>query len=1075
MMVEGKYELAEFLKEGGMGWVYRGQHKVLGHSVAIKLMKPGRSADNNRITRFKREAKAVSLLQHPHIVSITDFGQNPGKQLFIVSEYVRGVTLADILRETGPLPFSRVLRLFAQIMAAVEEAHGNNVIHRDLKPENIMVFTLRGGEDFTKLLDFGIAKMHGGHPSLNVTVAGEVCGTPSYMAPEQIRGKPPTVQTDVYALGVLMFELLTGHAPFRGGTVEETLSMHLYEPRPSLLGSAGQEAIPDAVEEIFHRALSVSPRQRYQSVAELRSSLFSAASGTTAEHRIPCTACNRPPDSPLGFCSEHCNSSYDGMLVNFEDQLTPAFPSIDGGFDPVSIEVEVPDMEMAEELTLGPVRSDSDEVPSFTETPTGDIPGVIDTTSHLISLADTLNSKDHLRRIQHLAADSMVGRRQVITAIDVFMEEGAGVLEIRGTPGMGRTTLLATAGRLARGQGWRVVHAGSDPTFSMSPLYPVRRLVLQALQIETKSPAVDELRVAVSEAGMEADDARALLGLFKPSSAVGAEDTHVHFRELVSTSIRAIQALGERTGGAAVLLDDVNLFDGGSISFLNALCRAADGVNVKVVMVVEAPVVSEEARDQTLSLTPLNADEVSNLARRAAGAEKLFSPEELNQLIERTRGNPLYVDQAIRGAKEAGEAVDVTLEDLVRHRTAELSDQERAVLEAISIFGRTAPLDLILELGVDADAMDQAIASLEDRRLITTSGHDTLLSVQHDLISRVVHAGIPDKQRQEMHLKALTALENAGELLTVRAHHAFEARLGRRALNLLERAGDLAVRCHDAVSAAMHHYPRALRVAQFELNMRMDEIRCMRLSLKLARALRLSGHLLSAEMTLEEASQQAENSPGALALLNLESGRLASIRADYERAQRNFKEAIRLSLAVGKPGILVDAYLDLAESLSISGLAEAAIEELEEGTLMVSGGEGPTGADLPPGFWRLLIDLAERREAAGHHSDALTTSLFALAQAERSGAEMGRARAHHVLGRVYNATGKQRHAEENLSTAITLFRRLGDRQAMAECLLLQAHHRPAAKDSLVAQALSLSRQIQWDEGVDMARRMGASE
>ena len=1066
MLLEGKYELDAFLKEGGMGWVYRGKHIVLGHSVAVKLMKPGKTSDKNRIMRFKREAKAVSLLQHPHIVSITDFGQTAGGQLFIVSEFIPGVTLTEILYETGPLPFSRVLRVFAQVMAAVEEAHGNQVIHRDLKPENIMVTTLRGGEDFVKLLDFGIAKMFGGPPSLNVTVAGEVCGTPSYMAPEQIRGKPPTVQTDVYALGVLIFELLTGHAPFRGSTVEETLSMHLYEPRPSLITESLHGDIPQSVEDVFQRALAVSPRERFQSVSEMRSALFSVTSELPVVAHLPCTACNRPPDSPLGFCSEQCEPKFEAAVGDLrlpaadEPEYLQALEDADVDF--LEIDAPVPG---------------SDLFPSLRRSPTSDIPGVVDTGVRLISLADTLSSWDQLQRVSRVEPVHLVGRRQVLSALEVFFEDPVGAMEITGAPGTGRTTVLQAAGRIASARQWRIFKAGADPTFSLSPLYTIRQLLLQVLGLKGGSPTMGELRDHVIARGLTSDDVNALVGLFRPNRALDVEDTLVHYQELMTSAIRAVDTDIEDNGPLCVLLDDATDYDGGSMDFVRRLAEAADGTSLKVIMTLEASILAEHVEQQSLSLAPLNAEEVATLARAASGQDQPLPDELLDRLADRTRGNPFHVRQALLQLPLLDDDAEhgLTLEDLIVRRAGHLSAEARELLDLLSIFGSSAPTRLLLQFEMSPESVARASGELTEFGFLRGSSGEDLLAFQHDVLAKVIHAQLAPERRTELHAQALRILEKDGELLTVRARHAFEGMLGRRALNLLERAGDLSMRCQDHHGAALHHYPRALHVSRYQLGNPVDNPRNLRLAIKLARSLRHCGHLLSAELTLSEASEAAKENPAALALIQLEAGRLAAYKEQPDQAIEAFQDAIRLSLAVGKPDVLMDAYLDLAEAHTQLGNPASALAELEEGLLMVSAGEGTHDSKAPKKFWRLLLGLAEHLGADGQFTRAASMARAALIHAEREGSQRGRALAHRQLGQLGHDNGDQHSTEQNLSTAITLFKRLGDRKSVAECLLLQAQHRPGAEDTLIGQALQLSRQINWTDGIDQALRMVTPE
>ena len=303
MLLQQKYRLEEFLQEGGMGWVYRGRHLDLDSDVAVKLMKPSAKLRKHRILRFEREAYAASRLSHPHIISILDFGRTPGELLFNITELVRGVTLTELMRYDGALAFPQVLRIFAQLLAALEEAHRNNVIHRDLKPDNIMVTRLPSREEFIKVLDFGIAKI-AATQTTPVTLAGEICGTPAYMAPEQILRTEITAATDIYACGVILFELLTGTVPLEGGTLEETFSMQLYDDPPPMLDVITEGAVPAEIQDLVYRAMAKSPSDRFHNVSEMRDALFGIA--TKEGISGGCTACQRRPGSMLSECSNKC-------------------------------------------------------------------------------------------------------------------------------------------------------------------------------------------------------------------------------------------------------------------------------------------------------------------------------------------------------------------------------------------------------------------------------------------------------------------------------------------------------------------------------------------------------------------------------------------------------------------------------------------------------------------------------------------------------------------------------------------------------------------------------------------------
>jgi eukaryotic-like serine/threonine-protein kinase len=235
-VVARKYRVEKLLGEGGMGRVYRANQLVLEKPVVLKLLHPTLQKDARTVARFQREAKAASRLNHPNSIDVLDFGQTDDGALFIAMEFVDGRDLHQVLTDDWPLPEPRVIRIVTQVLSALADAHQAGVIHRDLKPENVMVMDRRGGEsDVVKVLDFGIAKIVDGTseegPSLTRT--GFVCGTPEYMSPEQARGAPLDARSDLYSVGVLLYQMVTRQLPFSSDSAMGYATKHLTEdPKP---------------------------------------------------------------------------------------------------------------------------------------------------------------------------------------------------------------------------------------------------------------------------------------------------------------------------------------------------------------------------------------------------------------------------------------------------------------------------------------------------------------------------------------------------------------------------------------------------------------------------------------------------------------------------------------------------------------------------------------------------------------------------------------------------------------------------------------------------------------------------
>ena len=253
-VVAGRYELEELVGSGGMSSVYRALDRLLERHVALKILHPHYGDDAEYVERFRREARAVAQLSHPNIVTVIDRGQADGQQ-FIVFEYIDGESLKQLVDRNGPLPARRAIELALQVADALAFAHQAGLVHRDVKPQNVLV--TEDGE--AKVTDFGIARSldveHG------VTQTGTVLGTSNYLSPEQARGQTITPATDVYSLGVVLYELLTGEVPFPGDNFVAVAMKHINEPPPSLL-----ERRPDVPARLMHaveRALAKDPADRF--------------------------------------------------------------------------------------------------------------------------------------------------------------------------------------------------------------------------------------------------------------------------------------------------------------------------------------------------------------------------------------------------------------------------------------------------------------------------------------------------------------------------------------------------------------------------------------------------------------------------------------------------------------------------------------------------------------------------------------------------------------------------------------------------------------------------------------------
>jgi plastocyanin len=280
----GQYQLRDVIRRGGMSTIYKAWQPSLDRWVAIKVLsQPG---DPQFLSRFKLEARSIAQLQHPNILPIHDYGEQDG-QAYLVVQYVQdGRTVGDLL--DGPMQPARALRLVAHLLAALGYAHGRGIVHRDVKPGNLLM----PSESWPMLADFGVAKLLLGGDAQKLTQAGLVVGTAAYMAPEQALGQPVDARTDLYAAGVVLYELLTGQVPFEGDTPVATLMKQAYE-QPARPRSLRPE-LPVEVEQVVLRALAKQPADRFASAEEMAAGVQEALDRLTPAAPRPAA----PPPAP---------------------------------------------------------------------------------------------------------------------------------------------------------------------------------------------------------------------------------------------------------------------------------------------------------------------------------------------------------------------------------------------------------------------------------------------------------------------------------------------------------------------------------------------------------------------------------------------------------------------------------------------------------------------------------------------------------------------------------------------------------------------------------------------------------
>ncbi len=268
-VIDNKYLVQSMLGEGGMAVVYKAHHTIMERTVVIKVMHGWLMANDKSIERFMRECKTTAKLSHPNIVTVYDVGSLGGNAPYLVMEYIKGEALADKIHRQGALPFSTTANIIIQMCRGLQEAHNHGVIHRDLKPDNVLLQDKSDRPDWVKIVDFGIS--HIVHESgKRLTKTGRMVGTPEYIAPEQLKDKPMDMRTDLYALGIMIYEMLTGHVPFEGESAESILMKHLMDEPPPMSKYKPEFKDGTPFDAIVTKLLQKDPDARYQTATELR-------------------------------------------------------------------------------------------------------------------------------------------------------------------------------------------------------------------------------------------------------------------------------------------------------------------------------------------------------------------------------------------------------------------------------------------------------------------------------------------------------------------------------------------------------------------------------------------------------------------------------------------------------------------------------------------------------------------------------------------------------------------------------------------------------------------------------------
>jgi serine/threonine-protein kinase len=847
----GGYVILELVGVGGMGRVYRAEQKALGRTVAVKIIHPHLLGDENASVRFITEARAASRLNHPNSVAVIDFGKN-GDQLYLVMELLRGRDLARVVYEDGPLPFRRVVDVMCQVLAALAEAHHLDIIHRDLKPENIVLEPMRSGGDFVKVVDFGLAKMRVEVASTNITLPGIVCGTPDYMAPEQGRGDLIDGRSDLYGVGVILYQLLTGRLPFEAESPTQVVLMHLSRPPADPRKVAPEREIPDPLAAVCLRALEKDPAQRYQTAdqfaAALRDSLAaltpSLSRGAPGEGGVACTSCGSNVPAKQKFCGE-CGARVvragaPGPLA------TPGIPS-----------------EKVREARLPLPFSARD--------------------------AD----------LEWLEAR----RRDV----------GGATLAVRlvGEHGVGKSRLLREFLATAAAVGDLIVETGPDPWGAEVGYFALRRSVadLAGLPPGGGDPsrwvaATPEARSGLAEIfGVRLDGSSDRLHASDLADGLAPEHRRYMAAEALRWAVLRASEDGPRGGHVILAIDDLHAIDGASRNAFSDVI-AEPPLAPLLVLATHVPGFDPGWGGSARRVAGLPTAVAASLVKGVAAPHRAPTGSDQKTVP------PLYIEHLVRFNLEGGGEPPARIADLIALRIERLPPDARRTLQAVAVLGDATNRDTLSQVLRDVPGFDRVLASLVEGGLIeeemrSTVGPRTLrpdatrLRTTHPLVRDVTLASIPAGVRRDLHAAAILVGDRDPRPLEVQAVHAYHAQDSFEAMMLLEQVANRAAARGDPRGAVLA-LRRGLDVARHEMFRGEidDPVRAVLIfSQKLGEALAFAGDLTDADGVLREALDLSEpTGPERAQMLGL----LAYVSMERDRAAEAtsyLHEALKLAWA----------------------------------------------------------------------------------------------------------------------------------------------------------------------------------
>ncbi len=1025
LLIQDRYRIDKLIGAGAMGRVYRANQTALHKPFAVKILSPHLTNDPDSQARFANEAHNAASLNHPNVVSIVDYGRTKAGVTYLVMEYVEGRSLEQIILDEFPLKRERMVDLILQILAALTEAHGLGILHRDLKPENILIQSLRDSGELLKVLDFGIAKLMdeslsgtGARPGL--TSQGVVCGTPEYMSPEQACGLKLDQRSDLYAVGVILYQMMTGRPPFESNVAVEILHHHIHKqptPPSTVLGTE-----PDPLEAVCLKALAKERDQRFANAAEFREALLEATRSATVD--VHCRHCGEPMRINARFCASCGTPAPQAVLASGQRRPTPhstrALRQVTG--------------ESTAEVLLRALPQ---------------------------KLAGSA-ANDLIRAGDAHLANSKPGLRSQVIA---------------GQAGSGKTRLLDEAASHAEARGWRVIAAGSESTGAMTALWPIRIAVAKLLQLDLQSLGPADLKRAASLAGLSYEALPGLSELFGFGAGAAVEYA-VRRRECLTSSVQALAEAGHEP--LLLVFDDVDRWDAPSRRIVQKLVRA-QATRPVLVLIGTAETNREWLHSPVVELPALDADEIqiwadsvsrpnSPLAARLVSQAPL-TPFELELVLRclPPLDSKLDIDASLAGwlgRLDANERQVLELGSVLGEQF-DLDDLES--LRGIDPLGQRGSLD-------------QQLAGLLQAGLISPLG-DRSWTFRNRRIREYALASIERQRSRHLHREAANRSQRAQASSTVRALYLLRAQSSRvedaaarvATVELIEALREAALS-----AVASFDDPKAVRLlrtalkAASRLPFKDRQLHEANLIAELVDPFCFTDRVDEAIATLRTLLED-QHPPATESELQRALGRCLVRTQDWSGAIAAFQRGLAPLISQGRRPALLELYADLGKAFEQSGKRARALAELGEGLDMCTLGDGPR-ADVDASMWRYLMTIAEIHLRASDDRNARIWLEHALFQSERRHEDLGLLRCHHLMGRLLRGLGQPMLADQHFGRALEAGRKLGDRRTCAEVLLDRAElrragGRPDDARRLADEAKRLAELLEWQRGVDEAEAL----